>query len=111
MEVGNRSISTLELSLLADFYARPITEFFSDGPVPEAAEEDPLLALHRVTNRFKDEPAVQNEVSRCVEICREGAHLEHLLGRRPRSGPPFYALATKRDGGCASRRRCRGGRK
>ncbi len=92
LEAGNRSISTLELSQFADLYSRPIAEFFSDGPLTENMEEDPILAIHRVTDTFKGEPAVQQEVLRCVEICREAADLERLLGKKPRSGPPIYNL-------------------
>src|SRR5689334_3477963 len=53
MEGGNRSISTLELSQLADLYQRPIAEFFIEGPLPDSAEDEMLLALHRVTDTFK----------------------------------------------------------
>lgn len=97
MEAGNRSISTLELAQLADFYVRPIAEFFSEGPLKEAPEDDPILALYRVTNSFKGHPDVQHQVGRCVEICREGADLEHLLGKKARSGPPFYSLPEPRN--------------
>jgi Zn-dependent peptidase ImmA (M78 family)/DNA-binding XRE family transcriptional regulator len=97
IEAGNRSISTLELSLLADLYERPIAEFFSEGPLPDAPEEDPILALHRITDSFKDQPEVQRQIARCVEICREGAALEEVLGKKRRSGPPFYSLPEPRN--------------
>lgn len=84
-------------SQLAELYGRPIAEFFSDGPVSEAAEDDPILALHRVTDSFKVHPDVQHQVTRCVEICQEGAGLERLLGKKARSGPPFYDLAEPRN--------------
>src|SRR5579863_9438036 len=63
MEGGNRSISTLELSQLADLYERPIAEFFIEGPLPDSAEDEMLLALHRVTDTFKSNPGLQHEVS------------------------------------------------
>ncbi len=97
MEGGNRSISTLELSQLADLYARPIAEFFIEGPLPDSAEDEMLLALHRVTDTFKSNPGLQHEVSRCFEICSEGAELERLLGKKPRSGPPFYDMPEPRN--------------
>jgi Zn-dependent peptidase ImmA (M78 family)/transcriptional regulator with XRE-family HTH domain len=97
MEAGNRSISTLELAQLADLYERPIADFFSEGPLSEAPEDDPILALHRVTDSFKDQSNVQRQVARCVEICREGAGLERLLGKKARSGPPFYSLPEPRN--------------
>ena len=97
IEAGNRSISTLELSLLADLFERPIAEFFSEGPIPGFQEEDPILALLRITDSFKDDPAVQGQIARCVGICREGAALEDILGKKRRSGPPFYSLAEPRN--------------
>src|SRR5882762_5852093 len=97
MEAGNRSISTLELAQLAELYERPIVDFFSEGPLSEAPEDDPILALHRITDSFKDHPGVHRQVGRCVEICREGADLEHLLGKKARSGPPFYNFPEPRN--------------
>ncbi len=97
MEAGNRSISTLELAQLADLYDRPIAEFFSEAPLTEAPEENPILALYRITDSFKAHPAVQRQVGRCFEICREGADLEHMLGKKARSGPPFYTLPEPRN--------------
>ena len=97
MEAGNRSISTLELARLAELYERPIAEFFSEGPLSGAPGCDPILALHRVTDSFKDHPDVQRQIARCVEICHEGADLEHLLGKKARSGPPFYDLPEPRN--------------
>lgn len=97
MEGGNRSISTLELSQLADLYERPIAEFFIEGPLPDSAEDEMLLALHRVTDTFKSNLGLQHEVSRCFEICSEGAELEKLLGKKPRSGPPFYDMPEPRN--------------
>lgn len=96
MEAGNRSISTLELAQLADLYERPIAEFFMEGPLPESTEDDMLVALHRVTGSFKSDPKLQREVARCFEICAEGAELERLLGKKARSGPPFYSLPEAR---------------
>src|SRR5437867_2499760 len=98
IEAGNRSISTLELAQLAELYERPIAEFFSEGPLSEAAEEESaILALHRVTDGFRDNPEVQRQVSRCVEICREGASLEDVLGKKARTGPPFYNVSKPRN--------------
>jgi Zn-dependent peptidase ImmA (M78 family)/transcriptional regulator with XRE-family HTH domain len=97
MEAGNRSISTLELVQLADLYERPIAEFFAEGPLPELTEDDPLVALLRVSDNFKSHPDVKSQVSRCVELCREGAELENLLGKKARGGPPFYNLPEPRN--------------
>jgi Zn-dependent peptidase ImmA (M78 family)/DNA-binding XRE family transcriptional regulator len=89
IEAGNRSVSTLELAELAKLYARPISVFFAEE---EGPEEDFLVALHRLSPEFKDQEAIEREVVRCVEMCREGYRLESLLDRKLRLGPPAYDL-------------------
>jgi Zn-dependent peptidase ImmA (M78 family)/transcriptional regulator with XRE-family HTH domain len=89
IEAGNRSVSTLELAELARLYGRPVAEFFAEA---ETQGEDPLVALHRLSPEVKDRAAVEREVRRCVEICRQGVELEAALGRRTRLGPPAYDL-------------------
>ena len=89
IESGNRSISTLELSELAHLYKRPVASFFSEGA---SEEDDVLVALKRVSAEFLDDPKVGREISRYVEICREGTHLESVLGLPGRAGPPNYNL-------------------
>jgi Zn-dependent peptidase ImmA (M78 family)/transcriptional regulator with XRE-family HTH domain len=89
IEAGNRSVSTLELAELASLYGRPISAFLADG---EDQDEDFLVALHRLSPEIKNREAVQREVLRCVELCREGFHLESLLKRKLRLGPPAYDL-------------------
>ena len=92
IESGNRSISTVELYELARLYKRPVAEFLSDAEAKD--DEDVLVALHRLSG--ESSPAVEQEVRRCVEICREGYELEGLLERRTRSGPPSYDLPAPR---------------
>jgi len=89
IEAGNRSVSTLELARLADIYRRPIASFFQDTPT----EDDALVAVFRVSKEFEENPEFREELARCVAICREGAHLERLLGLPSRSGPPAYELS------------------
>jgi len=98
IEAGNRSISTLELAHLAELYGRPIAEFFSEELLSEpSSEESPILALHRLTDEFKGHSEVQRQVDRCVELCQEGAMLEDVLGKKTRSGPPFYHVADPKN--------------
>jgi len=93
IEAGNRSLSTLELSELATLYGRPIAEFLAEG----RTEEDFLVAIHRLSAESDDPEAVEREVRRCVQICREGYNLESLLERKPRLGPPGYDLGAPRN--------------
>ena len=89
LEAGNRSISTLELVELAGLYQRPIIDFFRETEEPP--EED-LLAVHRVAPDFRDDPQVNQEISRHVELCRLGAELQNLLALVLRNSPPAYEL-------------------
>lgn len=97
MEAGNRSVSTLELTKLAELYRRPVTYFLEEA-VP-AEDEDALIALHRVAPGLERDPAVREQVDRCLGLCREGVVLEGLLGYAPRSGPPAYEMRVPRTAG------------
>ena len=95
MEAGNRSVSTLELAKLAERYLRPVSSFFQEGPRDE--DEDVLVALYRVAPGLEGDPAMQEQVARCVSLCREGVGLERFLGTKPRSGPPNYPVRVPRS--------------
>jgi Zn-dependent peptidase ImmA (M78 family)/transcriptional regulator with XRE-family HTH domain len=90
MESGNRSVSTMELARLAEFYGRQISDFFSKSPIPAYEEEDILLALHRTSDAFRDHPEAERKIAQCVDICREGVDLEKLLGNKIKAAPPLY---------------------
>jgi Zn-dependent peptidase ImmA (M78 family)/transcriptional regulator with XRE-family HTH domain len=96
VEAGNRQVSTLELSQFADLYHRPISDFFNDVPL---SQEDPLIALHRIEEELAGNLRVNDEVSRCLDICRDGVELQSLLGRPERIGPPAYKLPTPQSVG------------
>lgn len=90
IENGNRAVSTLELATLAELYRRPVADFFADR---DPADEDVLVTLYRLAPGIEENPAFKDEVCRHIDIYREGAALEALLGRKPRSGPPAYRLS------------------
>lgn len=96
IEGGNRSVSTLELAKLADLYRRPLAWFLAEAP---DAEEDVVVALHRIAPGLDEAPEVRSEVDRCVRICREGVSLEELLGREGRDGTPAYRESVPRSTG------------
>lgn len=97
MEAGNRSVSTLELTKLADLYRRPVMYFLEDRQ--ENDDEDVLVALHRIELGLDSDPAVKQQVNQYVELCREGYSLERLLGREDRTGPPAYREPVPRNAG------------
>lgn len=96
IEAGTRALSATELVRLAKLYRRPISEFFADEIVDTAEQEDPQDVLFRMDGLHRDQRIMQ-EVSRCADLCREGALLESLLGRSLRTGPPVYKLPEARS--------------
>ena len=97
LEAGNRSVSTLELTALSELYLRRVADFLQDAT--EDDDSDVLVALHRAAPGLERDPATQEQVARCVHLCREGVMLERLLGAEPRSGPPRYESRTPRSPG------------
>lgn len=93
IEGGNRSVSTLELVRLSELYRRPLDWFLAETT---DAEEDVVVALHRIAPGLDEALEVRSEVDRCVRICREGVSLEGLLGRERRDGPPAYRESVPR---------------
>lgn len=98
MEKANRSVSTLELTRLARLYRRPLTYFFEES-VSAEQDEDALFVLHRAMPGVEMDPEIQDEVRRCLDLCREGIALEAALGKSIRSGPPAYEMAMPRTAG------------
>ncbi|MCY4462101.1 MAG: XRE family transcriptional regulator, partial [Albidovulum sp.] len=97
LEAGNRSVSTLELTALSELYMRPVADFLQNPA--EDDDDDVLVALHRAAPGLEQDPATQEQVSRCVHLCREGVTLELLMGAESRSGPPRYASRMPRSPG------------
>ena len=80
-EAGKRAVNSLELSEMARLYGRGVAEFLNEG----VFEEDPLVALFRAAPGYAENPELRKELLRCVELCREAANLEKLLGLSPPS--------------------------
>ncbi|MEJ7640408.1 MAG: helix-turn-helix transcriptional regulator [Singulisphaera sp.] len=76
IESGKRSLSTLELSGLAKLYQRSVTDFFAEDETRGTREEDPLLIIPRLPTELINNPAIEQQVSRCVDS-PIGADLEH----------------------------------
>lgn len=81
IEAGKRAVNSLELAEMARLYGRGIAEFLNEG----VFEEDPLVALFRAAPGYAEDPELRRELLRCVELCREAANLEKLLGLSPTS--------------------------
>jgi hypothetical protein len=99
LEAGRRAVSTLELAELAKIYQTPVANFFQEGP---AADEDPLVALGRVSDELRDHPATAASIRDCVALFREGVALEHELGRETVPLLPSYAVPARSQGEAAA---------
>ena len=98
MENGQRQVSTLELTRLAELYGRPMEWFVR--PASATEPPDPIIAL------FRAEPGLQSEVvreqaRRCLRLLGEGAKLRRLTGTSSEVSPPRYELPAPRSAGHA----------
>ena len=99
MESGQRQVSTLELTLLAEFYSRPMEWFVT--PTSETETFDPIVAL------FRAEPGLQSDVVKkqarhCLRLLSEGAKLKRLTGSSTEeTSLPRYELPAPRSAGHA----------
>ncbi|MXY50130.1 MAG: ImmA/IrrE family metallo-endopeptidase [Gemmatimonadetes bacterium] len=97
MESGNRSVSTLELSKLAECFRRPISYFFQET----TEEEDILISLYRIAPNLKSNRAIRNRVGQCLDLFREGLAMKKILGIESRAGLPVYDIQPPRTRGDA----------
>ncbi len=98
MESGQRQVSTLELTHLADLYGRPV-EWFVDPNSP-LEQEDPVVALFRAEPNLQGE-VIQQQARRCLRLLKEGASLRRLTGGRAAVSLPRYDLPPPRSVGQA----------
>ena len=97
MESGNRSVSTLELSKLAECFRRQISFFFQEA----AEEQDIFVALCRAAPELNVDPTVRDQVWECLNLCQEGVTLKEILGLDSRTGLPTYDFRSPRTKGDA----------
>src|SRR5579862_655264 len=93
IESGQRSVSALELTLLAELLCCSAADFFPD----KDGAEDVLVTLYLLNPGLEADLAVQKEVAKYVQICREGVFLEGLLNRASRKrilSYPFFHPAS-----------------
>ncbi|NMJ40877.1 ImmA/IrrE family metallo-endopeptidase [Roseomonas sp. JC162] len=88
IEAGTRSVSTLELTQLANLYGFAPAALLSDK---ESNTEDLSVVLPRALPEFSGSPAFKAHVERLVDLCQEGARLRSLLELRREPKIPNYA--------------------
>ncbi len=94
IEGGQRQVSTTELAQLGTLYRRSIAELLEQS---DRFEEDYAVILHRRAPELQDNPQVKVDIETCLNLCRLGIELEHMLGRSPRQGPPTFAQAAPKN--------------
>ena len=97
MESGQRQVSTLELTRLAELYGRPVEWFVNPTA---AAEEDHVLTLFRAEGGLPDKE-MRSQADYCIRLFREGASLKRLLSWESESVVPRYELPEPRATGFA----------
>jgi len=88
IETGARAVSTLEITKLADLYGQTPAYFLSPN---EQEAEDLLVVLHRTAPEIEGTPEIKAEVSRILDLYREGAALRSLLDQVSEQTLPNYA--------------------
>jgi Zn-dependent peptidase ImmA (M78 family)/transcriptional regulator with XRE-family HTH domain len=88
IETGARAVSTLEITKLADLYGQTPACFLSPN---EQEAEDLLVVLHRTAPEIEGTPEIKAEVSRILDLYREGAALRGLLDQVSEQTLPNYA--------------------
>ncbi|HEY3491494.1 MAG TPA: XRE family transcriptional regulator, partial [Solirubrobacterales bacterium] len=92
IELGNRTVSSLELDRLSHLYGRDIRDFLAS----EFRPEDSVMALFRAAAGPPSQE-VLSAVRDCAALAREMANLESLLGLdRSQVGVPLYPVAMPR---------------
>lgn len=89
IEKGQRQVTTVELTKLAELYRRTVAEFLQAN---SGNDEDYLVVLHRMAPELQGDPNVKVDVETSLELCRIGVSLEKVLHLEARQGPPNYAL-------------------
>lgn len=96
IENGNRRVSILELTRLAEIYQYPPSFFLEESEEPQA--ENIMVVLHRVLPEKMNDPENRSSVRRIVDLYREGAELLRILGREAYAKIPNYAAEMKSAG-------------
>lgn len=98
MESGQRQVSTLELTRLAELYNRPIEWFVCPTSLEDSL--DPIVALFRAEPGLQED-VVKKEADRCLRLLREGAKLRRLTGGSTEVSLPRFELPIPRSTGHA----------
>lgn len=76
IELGKRTVTSLELQRLAYLYGRDIRELLADT----FQDDEPVAALFRAHPELRGQDVLHRTIQDCLEIGRELTQLERLLG-------------------------------
>jgi Zn-dependent peptidase ImmA (M78 family)/transcriptional regulator with XRE-family HTH domain len=88
MEAGTRTVSTLEITKLADLFGKTASYFLASN---EEEADDLQVVLHRAAPEIEGTPEIEREVRRILDLYREGAGLRSLLDQISETVIPNYA--------------------
>jgi Zn-dependent peptidase ImmA (M78 family)/transcriptional regulator with XRE-family HTH domain len=89
IEAGARSVSTLELTKLADLYGCPPASFLEERV---NISDDVSVVLMRALQQTSNEPTFRKAVDQVLALCREGVALKGLLDDSPDEPLPDYTV-------------------
>jgi Zn-dependent peptidase ImmA (M78 family)/transcriptional regulator with XRE-family HTH domain len=93
-ELGNRTVSSIELDHFAHLYGRDIREFLASA----FRDRDVLSALFRAEEDARAQRQMLKRVRECMELGRELTNLERLLGiDRDLSAAATYPMGAPRN--------------
>lgn len=91
IEIGMRAPNSLQLAHLAGIYGRDLPDLLAEDFDPVG--RDAVVALFRSDAQVADDPKATSSVHLAVDLAREWARLEEMLGiAAERSVPPDYDL-------------------
>jgi transcriptional regulator with XRE-family HTH domain len=91
MEAGRRVPTTLELTDLAELYKKPVSHFLSKTSAQEESASEGVELHLRVEHAFRQNPEVKSCIDRWLQVVREGAELNELLGASIPEALPLYS--------------------
>jgi len=91
MEAGRRVPTTLELADLAELYKKPVSHFLSKTSAQEESASEGVELHLRVEHAFRQNPEVKSCIDRWLQVVREGAELNEILGASIPEALPLYS--------------------
>jgi Zn-dependent peptidase ImmA (M78 family)/transcriptional regulator with XRE-family HTH domain len=96
MEAGRRVPTTLELADLAELYKKPLPHFLSKTFAQDESSTEAVHLHLRVEHAFRQDPEVKASIDKWLQVVREGAELNQLLGASTPEALPLYSQSHPR---------------